>query len=51
MKKTLIALAASAVVALGSVFALDVPVGDAVAIALDKEQAKAACIKLIELDK
>lgn len=48
MKKSLIALAAGAVVALGSFFAFDVPVTDALAIATDKEKAKAACARLID---
>lgn len=50
MKTKLIGLGVAAAVAVGSFFAFDVPLSDAIAIATDKAQAKAACARLIDGD-
>lgn len=47
MNKKLVTLAVSLLLALGSYFALGTPVGDALAIAFDKDAAAAACGKLV----
>lgn len=47
ISKSLIAVAAAVVVAVGTFFATGIPVGDAIAIALDSEKAKTACIELL----
>ncbi len=36
--------------ALASVFVMDVPVGDAINIAFDEDAAKEACVKLLEAE-
>lgn len=49
MKKTLIAMAAAAVIAAGSYFSGAVTTaGDALEIAMNKDKAKAACARLID---
>lgn len=48
--KKFIPLIAAVVIAVASFFAYDLPIGDAIAIATDNDQAKAACERLLSVE-